>query len=118
MQSVTCPADLTEKAGTRYDCQVQSDIGSFVVVVQPTGAPGKFNWGTRGLLLVSKLNAFIQQSVASRGGGVVTVDCGAQARAAKPGDVFECKVTDAKGAVKTARVTVRDEQGNVYLSGL
>ncbi len=116
VQSVNCPATISETSGQTYDCQVQSDVGAFVVVIQPTGAAGKFRWGTRGLLLLSKLDSFIQQSVANQGGGKVTVDCGGKSRTAKPGEVFECKVTDAKGAVKTARVTVRDEQGNVYLN--
>jgi len=116
VQSVNCPTAIDEKSGKTYDCQVQSDIGGFVVVVQPTGEAGKFRWGTRGLLLLSKLDAFIQQSVANQGGGKVTVDCGAKSRTAKAGETFDCKVTDAKGAVKTARVTVRDDQGNVYLS--
>lgn len=118
VQSVNCPAAIVEQAGQSYDCEVQSEAGAFVVVVQPTGEAGKFRWGTRGLLLLSKLDTFIQQSVANQGGGKVTVDCGTKARTAKPGETFDCKVTDAKGTVKTARITVRDEQGNVYLSGL
>ncbi|MDX2229666.1 MAG: hypothetical protein NW220_08515 [Leptolyngbyaceae cyanobacterium bins.349] len=118
VQAVNCPAAIVEKAGSSYDCEVQSDVGNFVVVVQPTGEAGKFRWGTRGLLLISKLDAFIQQSVASREGGKVTVDCGTKARIAKQGETFDCKVTNAKGTVRTARITVRDDQGNVYLSGL
>jgi len=110
-----------EKLGQQYDCQVQSDVGTFVVVVQPTGEPGKFRWSTRGLLLLSKLDAFIQQRVTQQGGGNVgnvKVDCGSQAKTAKPGETFNCKVTDAKGTVKTVQITVRDDQGNIYLSGL
>jgi len=119
VQSVNCPVAIDEQSTNKtYDCQVQSDAGAFTVVIQPTGQTGKFRWGTRGLLLLSKLDAFIQQSVASRGGGKVTVDCGTKARIAKQGETFDCKVTDAKGGVKTARVTVRDDLGNVYLSGL
>jgi len=118
VQSVTCPDAIDETSGKTYDCQVQSDVGAFVVVVQPTGQPGKFRWGTRGLLLLSKLDTFIQQSVANQGGGKVTVDCGTKARTAKRGETFDCKVTDAKGKIRTARITVRDEQGNVYLSVL
>ncbi|MDX2240420.1 MAG: DUF4333 domain-containing protein [Leptolyngbyaceae cyanobacterium bins.302] len=118
VQSVNCPAAIEEKPGKSYDCEVQSEAGTFVVVVQPTGEAGKFRWGTRGLLLLSKLDSFIQQSVASKGGGKVTVDCGTKARTAKAGETFDCKVTDAKGTAKTVRITVRDDQGNVYLSGL
>jgi hypothetical protein len=118
VQSVTCPVDLEEKAGKTYECAVNSEVGSFIAVIQPTGQPGQFRWGTRGLLLLSKLNEFIQKSVQSQGGGKVTVDCGGKARPAKTGDTFECTVTDGKGKSKTARITVRDELGNVYIAPL
>ncbi len=118
IQSVTCPDAINETSQKPYDCQVQADIGSFIVVIQPTGQPGKFRWGTRGLLLLSKLDSLIQQSVANQGGGKVTVDCGTQARTAKQGETFDCKVTDAQGKIRTARITVRDELGNVYLTVL
>ncbi|MBF2028936.1 MAG: DUF4333 domain-containing protein [Oscillatoriales cyanobacterium C42_A2020_001] len=118
VESVTCPEAIDETSGKAYDCQVQSDAGTFVVVVQPTGQAGKFRWGTRGLLLLSKLDTLIQRSVANQGGGKVSVDCGSKARTAKQGEVFDCKVTDAKGKIRTARITVRDELGNVYLTVL
>lgn len=114
IQAVECPAAMTEKAGTTYECQVQSAIGPFTVMIRPTGQPGKFAWGTRGLLLTTKLNAFIQKSVQSQ--GAVTVDCGTQARIAKQGETFDCKVTEANGKSRTAKVTVRDDLGNVYVA--
>lgn len=117
VRSVTCPADVSETAGKTYDCQVQSEVGEFIVVVQPTGQPGKFRWGTKKLLILSKLDALIQRSVAS-GGGKVTVDCGAPARIVNQGETFDCKLTDAKGKARIARITVRDEVGNVYVTVL
>ncbi len=118
VQSVNCPANLEEKAGKTYDCDIVSEVGPFTAVIQPTGQPGKFRWGTKRLLLLSKLNDFIQKSVQSQGGGKVTVDCGGKARPARPGETFECKVVDAKGQSKVARITVRDEAGNVYIAPL
>lgn len=116
VQAVDCPATLVEKAGTTYNCNVTSEVGTFTAVVEPTDQAGQFKWGTKGLLLLSKLNSFIQQSVQNQGSGPVTVDCGGKARIAKVGETFECKVTDAKGGIRTAKVTVRDEAGNVFLA--
>lgn len=116
VQAVDCPADLVEKAGTTYNCTITSEVGIFTGVVEPTDQPGQFNWSTKGLLLLTKLNTFIQQSVQSQGGGPVTVDCGGKARIVKVGETFECKVTDAKGGMRTTRVTVRDEVGNVFIA--
>lgn len=116
IQTVDCPADLVEKAGTTYNCNVTSEVGAFTAVVQPTDQPGQFKWGTKNLLMLAKLNTFIQQNVQTQGGGPVTVDCGGKAKIAKVGDTFECKVTDAKGASRVARITVRDEAGNVFIA--
>lgn len=116
VQAVDCPATLVEKAGTTYNCNVTSEVGTFTAVVEPTDQTGQFKWGTKGLLMLTKLNTFIQQSVQNQGGGPVTVDCGGKARIAKVGETFECKVTDAKGGTRTAKVTVRDEAGNVFLA--
>ncbi len=116
VQAVACPANMGEKAGTKYDCTVTSEVGTFTAVVEPTDQAGQIKWGTKGLLLLSRLNSFIQQSVQNQGGGPVTVDCGGKARIAKVGETFECKVTDAKGGTRTAKVTVRDEVGNVFLA--
>jgi hypothetical protein len=115
LQAVDCPEDFEEKAGKSYDCQLVSEVGSFVAVVQPTGQPGQFRWGTKGLLLLSKLDEVIQKSVQAPGGANVTVDCGGKARPAKSGEVFQCKITDAQGKERIAKITVQDELGNVSL---
>jgi Domain of unknown function (DUF4333) len=115
VQAVACPPNLEQKAGTTYDCQITSDAGTFLVTVEPTGQPGQFKWGTKGLLLLSKLDSFLQKN-ASANGGNVAVDCGGKIRPAKPGETFECKLTDSQGKTRTTKVTVRDDQGNVYIA--
>jgi hypothetical protein len=116
VQAINCPANLTFQAGKSYDCQVTSDAGIFTVVLQMTNAKGDFRWNTKGLLLLSKLEQYIQQTVKQQGAGDVRVDCGGKARVAKPGDAFQCKVTNAQGQTRSATVTVKDEQGGVFLA--
>lgn len=127
IQSVDCPATVAApiqpgtSGGTAprtYDCQINSDAGAFTVVVEPTGDPNKFRWGTKDMLLLSKLNDFIQKSAESKDLGKVAVDCGGKIRPAKAGETFDCKVTDAKGALRTVKVTVRDQAGNVFIAPL
>jgi hypothetical protein len=126
IQSVDCPANLaapsqTEPAATAsktFDCQVNSDAGVFTVSVEPTSDPSKFRWGTKGMLLLSKLNDFIQKSAESKNIGKVAVDCGGKIRPAKAGETFDCKVTDTRGSLRTVKVTVRDEAGNVFITPL
>ena len=118
VQAVNCPANMSPQTSDRYDCQVQSDIGSFVVVVQPTGQAGEFRWSTKGLLLVSKLAPLIEKNFATTDSGKVNVDCGTAARIAKAGETFDCKIVDTSGTARTARVTVRDDQGNVSVTPL
>ena len=126
IQSVNCPATLSapsqpETAATApktFDCQINSDAGAFTVVVEPTSDPQKFRWGTKGMLLLTKLNEFIQKSAESKDLGKVAVDCGGKIRPAKVGETFDCKVTDTKGTLRTVKVTVRDEAGNVFIAPL
>ncbi|MBL1174387.1 DUF4333 domain-containing protein [Pantanalinema sp. GBBB05] len=116
VQAINCPTNLAFQAGKSYECQVTSDAGIFIVVLQMTDAKGDFRWNTKGLLLLSKLEQYIQQTIKQRGAGDVRVDCGGKARVAKPGEAFQCKVTNAQGQTRSAKVTVKDEQGGVFLA--
>lgn len=127
IQSVDCPATLaaptqtgspTATAPKTFDCQVTSEAGVFTVQVEPTSDPSKFRWGTKGMLLLSKLNDFIQKSAESKNIGKVAVDCGGKIRPAKTGETFDCKVIDTKGSQRTVKVTIRDEAGNVFIAPL
>jgi hypothetical protein len=114
IQSLTCPAGFEVKAGSRFDCNAVSDGQSFTIAVEITNATGpQFQWSTKGLLVLSKLEQFIQQQIKDRNGINVTVDCGNSIRVANPGDTFECKVSDPQGQSRSAKITVKDGQGNV-----
>lgn len=116
IQSMNCPNKLEVKVGDRFDCQVMAEGQAFIVGVEWTDQTGQFKWNTKGLLLLSKLEEFIQESLKEKGGLAVKADCGGELRAAKPTDSFECKVTDDAGATRSTKVTVKDEQGSVDIS--
>lgn len=116
VQSVTCPSSIEFQVGKTYDCQVASSVGSFTVAIDIKDQKGDFKWATKGLLVLSKLEEYIQKSTNEKGGGDVQVTCDGKVRLAKPGDEFQCKVTDAKGQSRIAKVTVQDEQGNVFFT--
>jgi hypothetical protein len=113
IQSITCPVEATVRAGDRFDCQAVSDGQPFPVNVERTNETGQFKWNTKGLLLLSKLEQFIQQRVKQQSGIAVTANCGGKIRLAKPGDKFDCNVTDTKGQSRSAKITVKDDQESV-----
>lgn len=116
VQVVNCPAQTEFKAGNRFDCEGTADGKSFVISIELTDDSGQFNWSTKQLLLMPRLEAFIQRRIKEKSGIEVTATCGGKLRVAKPGNVFECKVLDAQNQARSARVTVKDEQGSVDIS--
>lgn len=116
VNSVACPATIKATAGDRFDCQATATGQTFAVAVELTNDAGQFKWSTRGLLLLPKLEEFIQTRIKEKGGGDVTTDCGGTLRTVKSGDVLECKVTDAQGQSRSTRITVKDDQGNLDVS--
>ncbi|UBF24137.1 DUF4333 domain-containing protein [Kovacikia minuta CCNUW1] len=114
LQSLTCPAGVEIKVGNRFDCNAVSEGQAFAIAVEITSTTGpQFQWNTKGLLVLSKLEQFIQQQIRDKKGGSVTADCGGGIRVANPGDTFECKVSDPQGQSRAAKITVKDEQGTV-----
>ncbi|CAA9418857.1 hypothetical protein AVDCRST_MAG94-6859 [uncultured Leptolyngbya sp.] len=116
MNSVDCPAQFDIKTGNRFNCQATSDGQSFTLVVELTNPDGQFQWNTQGLLVLPKLEQFIQNRIRAKGGPDVTADCGGKIRVAQPGDTFECKVMGAQVQQRFAQVRVKDEQGGVDIS--
>ncbi|MGA7932405.1 MAG: DUF4333 domain-containing protein [Kovacikia sp.] len=114
IQSLTCPPGVEVKVGSRFDCTAVSDGQSFAIAVEITNASGpQFQWSTKGLLVLSKLEQFIQKQIKDKNGLAVTADCGGSIRVAKPGETFECKVSDPQGQTRPAQIIVKDDQGTV-----
>jgi hypothetical protein len=116
LQAIDCPPRSALQGGERFDCQATTNNQSFVVSVAITDASGQFEWQTKGLVQLPKLEQFIQQQVREKGGGEVKAACGGTVRIVKPGDSFDCQVTNAQGQSRTTRVTVKDDQGTVDVS--
>lgn len=116
LDAVDCPAQFEVKAGNRFNCQATSEGQSFTIAVELTNPDGQFQWNTRELLVLPKLEQYIQSRVRDKGGPDVTANCGGKLRVAKPGDTFECKVTSSQGQARSAQIKVKDEQGGVDIS--
>jgi hypothetical protein len=116
LDSVDCPAQFDVKAGNRFNCQAASEGQSFVIAVELTNPDGQFQWNTKELLVLPKLEQYIQSRIRDKGGPDVTANCGGKLRVAQPGDTFECKVTSAQGQARSAQIKVKDEQGGVDIS--
>ncbi|PSB28038.1 DUF4333 domain-containing protein [Stenomitos frigidus] len=116
LDSVDCPVQFDVKAGNRFNCQATSEGQNFAIAVELTNPDGQFQWNTKSLLVLSKLEQFIQTRIRDKGGPDVTANCGGKIRVAQPGDTFECKVTGAQAQSRSAQVKVKDEQGSVDIS--
>jgi len=116
IDSVDCPLQFDVKAGNRFNCQALSDGQSFTLVVELTNPDGQFKWNTQGLLVLPKLEQYIQDQVRAKGGPDVTASCGGKIRVAQPGDTFDCKVVGAQAQARSAQVKVKDTQGSVDIS--
>lgn len=116
IDAVDCPAQFDVKAGNRFNCQAASAGQPFTLVVELTNPDGQFQWNTQGLLVLPKLEQFIQNRIRAKGGPDVTANCGGKIRVAKPGDTFECKIVGAQAQTRSAQVKVKDAQGGVDIS--
>lgn len=116
LDSVDCPPQFDVKAGNRFNCQASSEGQSFTIAVELTNPDGQFQWNTKELLVLSKLEQYIQSRIRAKGGPDVSANCGGKLRVAQPGDTFECKVTSAQGQARSAQIKVKDEQGGVDIS--
>lgn len=113
IDSVKCPEDANLKTGGTFECQAQAQGINFGIQVKMENDKGNFDSKTQGLLILTKIEDLIKKTVKEKANLDVTADCGGKLRAAKTGDTFSCQVKDPKGQTKEAKVTVKDEQGNI-----
>ena len=112
IELVNCPSNANLRAGGTFDCQTRAQGVNFKIRVNMADSRGKFNSHTRGLLILSKIEALIQKSVKEKTGVNVTANCGGKLRTARPGEAFFCQVKSLQGQTRKAQVTVKDELGN------
>lgn len=113
MTSISCPKDLQLKAGSLFSCQATAENQTFPINVQVRSNQGDFGIEVKGLLILSKLQEQIQDTLQQRTGIQITADCGASLRITKAGDTFNCKIRNDQGQSQTVLVTVEDDLGRV-----
>jgi hypothetical protein len=124
VQTVFCPKDVLKAKDSFFQCKGKLvPRGEFVVTVQQEDEAGKVKWevlNSNGLLNLPRLEKRLQKEVGTEIGIEPTIKCSTgtrQYRATKPGDSFECKVTNGKltspqGQIDKLVVKV-DATGNV-----
>jgi len=113
IQSVKCPESTSFKVGSTFECQAKAQGVNFGIQVKMENDKGNFDSSTKGLLILTKIEDLIKKTVKEKANIDVTADCGGKLRTAKTGDSFTCQVKDTKGQSKEAKVTVKDDQGNI-----
>lgn len=111
--AAVCPEKSVAKAGDRMECQVTAESKTFPVMIEFTNSLGAFDWSAKDLLVLSKLEAFIQATIKDRSEIDVAANCGGKIRLAKTGEKFECQISDQQGRSRPVKVTVKNAQGRV-----
>jgi hypothetical protein len=103
VQTVFCPKDVPKVKDGFFQCKGKLvPRGEFVVTVQQEDEVGKVKWevlNSNGLLNLPRLEKRLQKEVGAEIGVEPTIKCSTgtrQYRATKPGDSFECRVTNGK----------------------
>jgi Domain of unknown function (DUF4333) len=103
VQTVLCPKDVPKEKDTFFQCKGKlMPRGEFVVAVQQEDEAGKVKWevlNSNGLLNLPRLEKRLQKEVGTEIGAEPTIKCSTGTRTyrpTKPGDSFECKVTNGK----------------------
>jgi hypothetical protein len=124
VQTVLCPKDVLKEKDNFFQCKGKLlPRGEFVVAVQQEDEVGKVKWevlNSNGLLNLPRLEKRLQKEVGTEIGAEPTIKCSTGTRTyrtTKPGDSFECKVTNGKltspqGQIDKLVVKV-DATGNV-----
>lgn len=112
--NVTCPDRVASKKDATFECTVSfGSATAKVSIVQTDDKGGVSITSVTGILLASKLEAQIAESLGQKLNAHVTVNCGERVRAAVAGDKFLCEAKDAKGASGKVAVSVEDTSGKV-----
>ncbi len=116
LKSVICPQNIKPAEGQAFECigVLESNSGFAIPVTQQDGQ-GKVQWevpSVKGLLNMAKIQTAVQEGL-QKEVGQVTVDCGSGVyKAAKPGEIFECKLVkrDSKPQDKASATDVKPEE--------
>jgi hypothetical protein len=112
LESVTCPDNANLKTGGAFECKATAQGVNFGIQININNE-GKIDPKIKGLLILTKIEEFLQQTFKEKAKVDVTADCGGKLRAVKTGDTFTCKVTNKEGQTRNVTLTVKNEQGQI-----
>jgi hypothetical protein len=118
-KSIVCPKKIIIKINTVFQCKVESDIGVIVVEGKFKDQEGGYVVKSKNFIIFSlveeKIKSGLQEVYDIK---VSLVKCDYKDKLTKPGDTFQCKVTNLKGKTDTVIVTLENEYGDWNWKGI
>lgn|GEM_PF-2170597 len=114
LKSVSCPENIPLMANVAFECQGEiSPEKKFPVTVKQKDDQGNIEWEVRNspsLLNLTELAAQFQDEMRTKTGKNAVVNCGDKYRVNKPGDTFDCVVSQGEAEKITVKI---DSLGNI-----
>ncbi|MEB3182736.1 MAG: DUF4333 domain-containing protein [Nostocaceae cyanobacterium] len=114
LKSVSCPENIPLMANLAFECQGEiSPEQKFPVTVKQKDDQGNIEWEVRNspsLLNLTELASQFQDEMRTKTGKNAVINCGDKYRVNKPGDTFDCMVSQGEAEKITVKI---DSLGNI-----
>jgi len=112
---VTCPESVKPEANKTFECTAELGVATATVVLRQKDDRGNVVLeSSRGAVFAQVAEEAIAKGIGEKANVHAKVDCGPRVRAARPGETFTCKATDARGVTVTVEVAIKDADGNIH----
>lgn len=109
VQAISCPNVEKIEPGKGFECWATIAEGTFPISVTITNAEGGVQLKTKQLVVLSKVEAWLQQGIKEKSDIAYQADCPGKVLLVTSEQTVTCKLTDPNGGTKTATVTIKDE---------
>lgn len=110
IQAINCPSLEKVEAGKVFDCEATIAEGKFPVTVTLTNTEGGVQLKTKQLVVLSKVETWLQQGIKEKSGLDYKAKCNGKIVLIQPSaQTVACTLTDTNGQSKVATVTIKDE---------
>jgi hypothetical protein len=109
IQAISCPNIEKIEPGKGFECWATIAEGTFPINVTMTSAEGGVQLKTKQLVVLSKVEAWLQQGIKEKSDMNYQADCPGKILLVTSEQTLTCKLTDPNGGTKTATVTIKDE---------
>lgn len=113
---IDCPKLETGDGKTSQCTGNAADGNGLPFNVTVTIKDGRYNAKPEVVIVADKTEKWVAGLYAKKG-VKATVDCGKTVRPSRPDETFKCKVTDGSGKSDTLGIKIKDDQGNVVITG-